>query len=652
MTADARDLRQLTDGVMVEYPSWTKRGSVGWSQATPVLLKGHLTRTGSELGKRINIQVHTAKGSSADVLPPRRIDIYCSPGGDQWRHAGVLVTDASAMPDGVNATLSVPVADDCDGDISLVFHATGPYLMLDELEVLPVTRTSKAPPGAIVPNLKGRDLLADSLRRLRTGMNADDGDQIAGFLNNRRVEENAAWVASPWGSLSVAALSSDQIATKLLEVGVPAGWPAQYVVGLLNSTSNERAYTLEVGGQTPVVMSRIAPVLAANGQVVFDPLVPMTGASISLPRKSVRYVLLRHAVVERSGSATVTVRSGEDWIQNLTVRISVLPDITDTRARPPDVVTWSYLSDSPIWQQKNREQLVRFEKDAGVNVFVIHPSAIPLPGQTAEWVRKDQLLRDQLHTYKGAGTVLLYVSWNAQISPEKWADETFRTEIESWLPRLVTVMKSEGYDYQDWAIYPVDEPTGEGFSLLAKVGAWIKARDPKVRLYANPGTVDLIDLLPGGAIYSVLDVIDLWQPLLGTPADRLGPILGRRGDHRWSIYEVGIPPAKTITPNCYRKVAWEAQQRGATGFGFWSFSDTGGSSAWDDFDGTRADWATVYEADGSVVSSRRWEAFRQGIQEYRALADCALSNTGVRQAESCKVLQKNIDTELRGLKCH
>lgn len=124
------------------------------------------------------------------------------------------------------------------------------------------------------------------------------------------------------------------------------------------------------------------------------------------------------------------------------------------------MVTWSYLSDSPIWQQQNREELVRFERDAGVNVFVIHPSAIPLPGRAAEWELKQQLLRDQLRTYRSAGTVLLYVSWNAQLSPERWADETFRTEIESWLSRLVAVMKSEGYDYQHWAIYPVDEPTG------------------------------------------------------------------------------------------------------------------------------------------------------------------------------------------------
>lgn len=80
LTMDAADLRQLTDGVLVEYPAWTKRGSVGWSWATPVLLMGHLIGTVSASGKRIKIQVRTAKGESAGVLPPAGSTSIAVPG--------------------------------------------------------------------------------------------------------------------------------------------------------------------------------------------------------------------------------------------------------------------------------------------------------------------------------------------------------------------------------------------------------------------------------------------------------------------------------------------------------------------------------------------------------------------------------------------
>jgi hypothetical protein len=80
-----------------------------------------------------------------------------------------------------------------------------------------------------------------------------------------------------------------------------------------------------------------------------------------------------------------------------------------------------------------------------------------------------------------------------------------------------------------------------------------------------------------------------------------------------------------VRPACYRQLSIDAQRAGASGVGTWSFSDTGGSSAWSDFDGDRPDWAMVYEADGELISSRRWEAFKMGIRDFAALEFCERS---------------------------
>jgi hypothetical protein len=68
--------------------------------------------------------------------------------------------------------------------------------------------------------------------------------------------------------------------------------------------------------------------------------------------------------------------------------------------------------------------------------------------------------------------------------------------------------------------------------------------------------------------------------------------------------------------------------------GFWSYSDTNGSSAWDDIDGRRPDWAVVYESDKGVVSSRRWEAFREGLEDYALLVapSTVTAQQGIRAA--------------------
>ena len=86
-------------------------------------------------------------------------------------------------------------------------------------------------------------------------------------------------------------------------------------------------------------------------------------------------------------------------------------------------------------------------------------------------------------------------------------------------------------------------------------------------------------------------------------------------------------------------LAWWAWYYGARGVGFWSYSDTGGSSAWEDVDGRRPDWAVVYETPRGIVSSRRWEAFREGLEDYVLLS-------GANKSEVLRILpsgEQNFD---------
>jgi hypothetical protein len=64
---------------------------------------------------------------------------------------------------------------------------------------------------------------------------------------------------------------------------------------------------------------------------------------------------------------------------------------------------------------------------------------------------------------------------------------------------------------------------------------------------------------------------------------------------------------------------WKAYHRGYEGVGFWSFNDSGTTSVWDDYDWVTDDYSVVYEGTNKPVTSVRWEAWRQGIQDYRLL---------------------------------
>jgi hypothetical protein len=134
-----------------------------------------------------------------------------------------------------------------------------------------------------------------------------------------------------------------------------------------------------------------------------------------------------------------------------------------------------------------------------------------------------------------------------------------------------------------------------------------------LNIYANP-PIELSDLR------DVQNLVDYWQPNVLVVRSRLGDFF-KELQKDWWIYGNPKSPAKLASPlHDYRMLAWWAWYYGASGVGFWSYSDTGGSSAWEDIDGRRPDWAVVYETPEGIVSSRRWEAFREGLEDYVLLS--------------------------------
>jgi len=159
--------------------------------------------------------------------------------------------------------------------------------------------------------------------------------------------------------------------------------------------------------------------------------------------------------------------------------------------------------------------------------------------------------------------------------------------------------------------------------------------------------------MPGGAAWALRDAVAIWQPQVGGALDSM--LAARRWFRPRELWVYYVPPApaKAADPRCYRKVAWEAMRANAAGIGVWSYSDTGGSSAWDDLDGARPDWAMVYEADGGPVPSRRLAAFLQGATDMRIAAACSARADHGRQASpACAALLSAIEEDMSGVDCH
>lgn len=53
---------------------------------------------------------------------------------------------------------------------------------------------------------------------------------------------------------------------------------------------------------------------------------------------------------------------------------------------------------------------------------------------------------------------------------------------------------------------------------------------------------------------------------------------------------------------------------------FLAYADNGSSgTAWVDSEGNRLDYTVIFEGENSIVSSKRWKAWREGVEDYELL---------------------------------
>ena len=175
--------------------------------------------------------------------------------------------------------------------------------------------------------------------------------------------------------------------------------------------------------------------------------------------------------------------------------------------------------------------------------------------------------------------------------------------------RKVAVQAGFKADQVYW--FPFDEMEDKEIDQFIALARWAREKIPGVKFYATLDSKNSERALP------YLDVAQIIND------DRVLGTFKAGNAEKW-LYDTKAP-AKSQSPySYYRLMSWKAFLKGYTGIGFWAYADAGWGdnpgTAWDDLDGKNPDYAVIYEGDGtSIISSRRWEAWRMGIEDYELL---------------------------------
>lgn len=320
----------------------------------------------------------------------------------------------------------------------------------------------------------------------------------------------------------------------------------------------------------------------------------------------------------------------------LPVRMTVHP-ISMPRPHPLRFCLWAYDGGD---LGTDRPDVLQDLIDHGVTIFFGTAAAAACDSEGNLTAPLDFSAHDESVRRLSPHGMLLFLSPQSRVTGAPYLSEPWKRAFVEYLREWVAHMKTLGLDYEDWALYPYDEPStpfAETTRNLVEVAKVIRAADPNILIYTDPTsgtTMETVDMFTG--------LIDIWCPsseLLERMGDELVPVAKQVGKEVWFYDAAGR--AKTLS--ClseYRRRFWFAWNFGLTGVGWWTYAHHG-PSRWEGPNETGDFFATVYDGPRGPVSSKRWEAARDGVEDYEYLH---LLRAAIQEARARGVAE----TELAG----
>jgi hypothetical protein len=297
------------------------------------------------------------------------------------------------------------------------------------------------------------------------------------------------------------------------------------------------------------------------------------------------------------------------------------------------------------------------------SVYVVPAQDLPfprfstdLPGLVREpnYVRLDKIL--WMHKY--AQTFLIGLNFSiaekdfGRFGNVRWMTPDWKKVFSSWLKELVMHLNDRGVGYDRFVLYPFDETIADDYYELAKL---VKQIDPKIRLYANSFGKGPKEFM---RFRELIDVWCLQDSHCMQHPDWFETIKSFKNEV-WT-YEC-LRPMKAKKPySYYRLLPWRAFQRGQTGAGFWIYyyglNFEPGAVPWDDTLRPLGFSGVVYGAKASpvpcngekIIPSRRWEAWREGVEDYQYLYELqqAINKIKTKDPDTAKIGQQVLDQQV------
>jgi len=667
---DPGDATDLTDGILGEATG-TDKGSVGWAS-----LAGNKHESVEiDLG-----QICSIEGLTFNSAPkyPVSVLVFLSDDGETYSYAGDIVNEA--LPHTSPHTFTLDGLTEQGRFVRVQLVNGGHYMYLDEIEVLGSKREELTPQsrgltvdGVMqfaadrVPSLRQRNSslgflghatsrlaeepdtskaavgqAQDALEKIKTGIMArakaetvnyrrgvpftkldgEIGKVMGAYLEATGRPGLQVIPADPWTPLLPFDGEASAAASETPMLMMKNEW-GELAFNLINGTSEPMELSVTVTDvQADAIRLHEVKFVEASGFLMrADALVPLRGR-MNLPAGLTRQLWL---TIDSRGLEPGEY-SGKIEVAGGGVPVTAPFAFTVTPIEMPEqsslyINTWSYMH----WRIPKAlpEKVARDLREHYCNTQQVISNYMPFPQVDAEGNFTRPMDFTKLDEYMallpGTKMWLLWTQFDSDhrsMYPKE--GEPRREKIFTrWLKDVIAHMKEKGYDYDEFAFEWIDEAGQKEMREIVKPSSELLRRiDPKALIWMN-----ITGGMTEASVAEFEGLADIWCPT----GDKLGWDFWK--DKRTWTYESSSNKGRSPTGH-YRYKLWKAFNDDCEGNGFWTYTDN--LDSWDDY-ATTPGWGVIYDDPDDIVSSKRWDAYRAGIEDYEI---CKMLNDAIVAAKA------------------
>jgi len=470
---------------------------------------------------------------------------------------------------------------------------------------------------------------------------------IAEDLNKRFGNRILMAQVNPWQNLNPFSVPKHDASNVSIKGMVCQRGNLYLGLAFTNTTLTTQKLILNYNNIRSIKLFEAYQVSTQDNGLVPDALLPiLTGFSLEPGETK---LIIANAAGVNIGTSTQKLTFNSGKIQNnFTLDLMVTAKLADPTL---SAINWGYLNQPMI---KND----RFA--AASDLESHHINVVSIPEQYVPTLFTDnfKILKEYLSPFKGKKVKKLLIEMNYSQDKYKSSDKTgifmsttWKDNFKRWYEDIIISLKKEGYSENQVYLFPYDEARTKTINDLKIFTNWVHAAIPGAKVYATLEN----DL----AIDELAPILDISQ-ILWSKIDLTKNYITQNNEI-WTYDTQGF--SRTLDPhNYYRLMSWRAYLHKFSGIGFWNYADIGQQSN-NTYSSPCAerDYAIIYhDLNNNILSSRRWEAFKLGVEEYEIIkqygaifgrnAACKLVNEVIEDENNIEVANLTIQKMLISLR--